>query len=100
MQAVPLQPIPAQVLNISLGGQRCTLSIYQKSTGLYVDVVVDGLAKRSCVLARDRVRLIRQTYLGFVGDLAFVDTQGSQDPEYAGLGNRFLLVYLSPSEIV
>ncbi|MCP1257899.1 phage baseplate plug family protein [Acetobacter lambici] len=27
------------------------------------------------------------------GDLAFADTQGTQDPDYTGLGSRFVLVY-------
>jgi hypothetical protein len=51
------------------------------------------------VLCHDRVRLVRSAYLGFVGDLAFVDTQGHADPQYQDLGSRFVLAYLEPLEL-
>jgi hypothetical protein len=38
-------------------------------------------------------------YLGFSGDLVFVDTLGDQDPTYDGLGARYALIYLRPSEV-
>jgi hypothetical protein len=37
-------------------------------------------------------------YLGFVGNVMFIDTQGSSDPHAAGLGSRFQLVYFSAEE--
>lgn len=46
------------------------------------------------VLCRNRVYLVREAYLGFRGDLAFVDTAGNDDPQYAGLGTRWPLLYL------
>lgn len=42
----------------------------------------------------DRVSLIRHEYLDFSGNLAFIDTQGTEDPNSDGLGNRWKLVYL------
>jgi hypothetical protein len=36
--------------------------------------------------------------MGFIGNLLFVDTQGSSDPTYDGLGSRFSLVYLTAEE--
>jgi hypothetical protein len=44
--------------------------------------------------------LVRSLYLGFVGDLAFNDTQGTANPVYTGLGTRFQLVYLTPAEVL
>lgn len=43
--------------------------------------------------------LVRYPYLGFIGDLAFRDTQGGEDPSYTGLGTRWQLMYLSPSDV-
>lgn len=43
--------------------------------------------------------IVRSAYLGFIGDLAFIDTQGTSDPIYAGLGTRFQLVYLFPVDV-
>lgn len=99
MQIIPLTGIPAQRLFVVLNGQSCTIRVYQKSTGLYLDLVLGGTTILSGVLCRDRVRCVRQAYLGFVGDLAFMDTQGSDDPEYSGLGSRWELMYLEEGDL-
>ena len=44
-------------------------------------------------------RIVRDLYLGFVGDFIWFDTQGSSDPIYMGLGSRFILVYLAPADL-
>ena len=71
--------------------------MYQKSTGVYLDLTVDGVSVATGILCRDRVRIIR--YGGLSGDLMFADTQGSEDPQHTGLGNRWLLLYLQPNEV-
>jgi hypothetical protein len=43
--------------------------------------------------------MVRETYLGFIGDLSFTDTQGTSDPVYTGLGSRFVLLYLEASDL-
>lgn len=99
MQIIPIQPLPAQAFNVTLGGQSCALSIYQKSTGLFLDLSVSGAAVMTGVVCLDRSLLVRQPYLGFIGDLSFVDTYGKDDPQYTGLGMRWVLAYLSPSDL-
>lgn len=99
MQIIPLSPTPSQTLSVVLAGQNCQINVYEKTTGMFLDLLVANEPIRSCVLCRDRARLIRQEYLGFVGDLVFYDTQGADDPQYAGLGARFLLAYLEASEL-
>jgi len=37
--------------------------------------------------------------LGFLGDLFFFDTQGSNDPTYTGLADRYLLAFLTQAEL-
>jgi hypothetical protein len=46
------------------------------------------------VLCRDLVYLVREAYLGFTGDLTFIDAEGADDPQYSGLGSRWQLVYI------
>lgn len=114
---VPLQPVASQRLSIALGGQNCAIKIYFKSIlvplaaeiasdpppygrvnpcflDLYV-VTAQGLTQQiiTGVLCQDRNRIVRDTYLGFVGDLAFIDTRGTSDPTRADLGTRYLLTY-------
>ena len=47
------------------------------------------------MLCLNLVGLVRSAYLGFIGQLAFFDTQGTSDPDYSGLGTRYQLVYQS-----
>lgn len=99
MQNVPLQPVPNQTLNVVLGGQPCTLKVYEKFYGLYVDVYVDGALIVGGVIGQNLNRIVRSAYLGFVGDLMFADAQGEQDPDYAGLASRFFLFYLTTDDL-
>jgi hypothetical protein len=93
MNIIPVQPLPAQTFNTVLGNQNCTISLYQKTTGMYLDLAINEAVVITGALCRDRVKIVRYGYLGFAGDLAFIDTQGAQDPEYQGLGDRWQLVY-------
>ncbi|MDN7913675.1 hypothetical protein QZM77_25835 [Burkholderia cepacia] len=91
--------MPSQKMSVMLAGQNCQISVYQKTTGMYLDLAINNAAIKSGIACRDRVRLIRYPYLGFVGDLTFFDTQGVTDPAYAGLGARYQLVYLEASDL-
>ena len=99
MKIIPLQASPSQTVSVVLDGQSCRVNVYQKSTGFYFDLLKNGQTIVSCRICRDRVRLIRYEYLGFYGDLFFFDVQGLNDPAYTGLGDRYLLAYLTKSEL-
>lgn len=98
MQAVPLQPVPSQSVKVVLGGQNCQILVYQKPQGVFVDVAVNGVDVAVATIARDAVPLVCREYAGFAGNLLFIDSQGSADPSYDGLGSRFDLVYLTAEE--
>lgn len=95
MLVIPLTPTPSQVVNVLLSGQDIKLNVYQKTTGLYVDVFNGNVPLKTAQIARDRTVLIRHEYLGLIGDLFFKDLQGLDDPDYTGLGSRFVLGYQS-----
>jgi hypothetical protein len=99
MRNIPIYPNPSQEMSINLGGQSCTLRIYTRSTGVYMDVLKNSVAVVSGALCLDRVKLIKYPALGFIGDIAFHDTQGTSDPEYTGFGTRYLLTYLEASDL-
>lgn len=90
---VPTTAIPDQTLQIYLNSQNVTIRIYQRTFGLFVDVYVNKVAIIYGVLAFNMNLIVRDAYLGLVGDLVFFDTQGTDDPDYTGLGDRFVLLY-------
>jgi hypothetical protein len=93
---VPLLAEPAQVLTVELNGQNCDIAVYQRTTGLYVDLGINGVLVIGGVIARDRIRIVRDAYLGFIGDLAFWDSQGTSDPDWTQLNTRYFLGYFFP----
>lgn len=98
MQEINLQAAPSQILKVVLGGQNCQISIYQKPRGLFMDVNVNGEDLVVGIACLNAVPIVCRTYEGFIGNLLFTDTQGSADPEYSGLGDRFALIYLTADE--
>lgn len=99
MQVIPLQPGPNQTVTVNLDDQVCQINVYQKSTGLFLDLFVNNALIIGGVICENKNRIVRSLYLGFQGDLAFADSQGSADPDYTGLGGRFALLYLSPGDL-
>ena len=93
VQQIPLKAVASQVMSVQLGGQLCTIAVYQKSTGLYADLSVSDAPVVTGVVCEDRNPLVRGVYLGFVGDLYFVDTQGTTDPQYLGLADRYQFLW-------
>lgn len=94
---VPLLAVPAQIMTVTLGGQSCNINIYQRTTGLYIDVGISGQLVVGGVVALDRCKIVRDPYLGFIGDLAFWDSQGREDPSWPQLNTRYFLGYFSPT---
>ena len=99
MLAIPVQAVPSQTLAVLLAGQDCRINLYQRSTGLYLDLYLSGALVIGAVPCLNANRVVRSAYLGFTGDLAVFDTQGSADPDCSGLGARWLLVYLEAADI-
>lgn len=101
MLAIPLVATPSQQLTVQLAGQPCTIVVKQRSTGLYVDLYVNSGLIIGGVIAQNANRIVRNAYLGFIGDLAFFDSEGSSDPDFAGLGpeGRFTLMYLELADL-
>lgn len=99
MLQIPLQPIPNQSISTTLASQNCRINIYQRTTGLFCDLYVDNALIIGGVICQNLNRIVRDVYLGFVGDFGFCDTQGDSDPDYTGLGSRYLLIYLEASDL-
>jgi hypothetical protein len=99
MLIVPLQSVPNQSVRIGLNGQQCQINVYQKPRGLFMDLLVDNSPIVAGVICQNLNRIVREAYLGFSGDMAWLDMRGGEDPVYTGIGTRFFLAYLMPDEI-
>ena len=99
MQIVPIIDTASQTLRATLGGQSCTVNVYQKSTGLYCDVYVADVLVIGGVVCENVNRIVRDPYLGLIGDLLFLDTHGASNPATPGLGSRFVLIYMTAADV-
>jgi len=100
MIRIPLDPVPSQTFAITLGGQACEIAVRQNGANIFVDLTVNGVPIFLTRVARNKQRLaIDVQYRPFVGDLLFVDTQGDTQPEYTGLGSRYVLYYLEAADL-
>jgi len=96
----PVEARPNQRFNVTLNAQDVTLALRWRSTGLFVDLAFQSAEQIVAGgIARDRNRIVRSEYLGFVGDLVWVDSQGTNDPDWLAIGQRFFLLYLTPDEL-
>lgn len=95
MFKIPLIATPSQSLSVQLGAQNCEITVSQKyEGGVFLTLRADGQDIVTNSLCRNLVSVVRQDYLPFSGELAFVDTQGASDPDYTGFGTRFQLAYV------
>ena len=99
VKIIPIQPIPNQSVRVGLAGQNCIINLYQESTGLYCDLYVNSILIIGGVICQNQNRIVRDLYLGFIGDIGFIDNQETDDPYYTGLGTRFSLAYLELSDL-
>jgi hypothetical protein len=99
MIGVPIQPVANQTLTVPLAGQNVQLVIQQKFYGLFMDVYVNNRLIVGGQICENLNRIVRDAYLGFIGDFVFLDTQGKSDPFYTGLNSRYILVYLDAVDL-
>lgn len=93
---IPTLAKAAQVLTTVIGDQRIAVSLRERAFGLFADVVVNGSPVVSGVPAQNLNTLIKGAYVGFSGNLLFYDKMGDSAPNFAGLGDRFALIYRGP----
>jgi hypothetical protein len=100
MLEIPISPVPAQTLSVVVANQSCQITLFTLATGLYFSLSVGGVVIKQTVICENLVRMLLDAqYEGFIGDFIFYDTQGQQDPAFAGLGARYQLEYLEASDL-
>lgn len=99
MLIIPLQPVPNQATTVILAGQYCQIDVYQEPAALFIDLYKNNELVVAGAIAENLNRIVRSAYLGFEGDLAFIDNEGNTDPYYTGLGSRYSLAYITAAEL-
>lgn len=99
MRIIPTQAVPSQKITVQLSNQSCTILLNQKTDGMFMDLSVNDVLIIGGVICQNLNRIVRDAYLGFIGDLIFIDTQGRADPYYSGLGSRYSLAYLEVTDL-
>lgn len=99
MLFIPVNDVYAQTFQVQLDGQACVVNLYQKSTGMFCDLLLDGAVICTGVPCQNLNRIVRAAYSGFVGDLMWMDIAGSNDPSSPGLGFRYLFCYLEAADV-
>lgn len=103
MLKITLSSKVSQIFTVTLEGVSCTIKLHQRTTGLYMDLWARGNLVFAGVLCLNITKIIRYDYLraesGFKGELFFADMQGTRDPDYTGLGSRYVLYYLASDEL-
>ena len=90
---IAVSPIPSQMLDVVLNGQNVTIALQSRDGMLYADVQVNKAYVVRNRICHHAMPIVNSSYAGFIGELVIIDTQGSDAPNYAGLGTRFVLVY-------
>lgn len=100
MLIIPINPVPSQSLSVLLADQDTSLTITQRDSGMYIDVYVNDVLVIGGVICQAINRIVRNAYLGFAGDLIFIDNDNEDaDPYYTGLGTRWSLAYLTVADL-
>ena len=90
---IPLDNIPNQTFEIQLGDKSCRFDFITRGLFMYMNLEVDNEVQVNGVICLNGVDLIKYDDINLDGKLYFVDTQGSLDPIYYGLNDRWLLIY-------
>ena len=117
MQLIPISAVPSQTFSASLDGQAASFALYQLGAGeageMFMDLTSNGVSifsAKQCRAygglpnTRARFMLTGRRYLGFLGDLLFLDTQATalnptEDPQASGLGARWQLMYFTEADL-
>lgn len=94
---IPLAATASQTLNIVLNQQLVRIDVYQRSTGLFMNVWLNDVQVVAGAICQNLNPVVHADYLGLGGDFVFVDTEGSDDPTYDGLGGRYVLTFAGSS---
>lgn len=100
MLTITLTAEKEQTINVTLNNQPCIIRLVQRESAIYMDLSLNSIPIIQGVPCWYGNKIVRYPYLGFVGELVFLDLEGEDDPFWDGLGTRFLLFYFEEVDLV
>ena len=105
MIEIPLTSSPDQELQIDLGGQACTIRVFERAGFMYMDLTVRRTKILKGALCQPTTPVIPETITGFSGQFYVIDgmaaTAGSQEsPAFAEWGTRYKLYCIPDDELM
>ncbi len=97
---IPARPIPAYSFQTILNGQACSLRLVWRNDTLYCDLMVDNAYIWQGRIVHDRTPIKNFRVTPFVGNFVFVDYEGTNDPQYSGLGSRYRMFYITDNVVL
>ena len=102
VQELPLIAVSNQRISVTLSGQNCSISVYQRAERLYLDLSIGLDTVRTGCLCIPYAPIITGNTV-FSGQLYIVDVlspyAAQTTPHFSGLGDRFKLYYLPPEAV-
>jgi len=90
---IPLSAIPFQRVSCVINARSVEIEVRQQGSSLFTSVVVDGVQITRSTRAVNGGELFPWTFQNRPADIRWTDTQGDDDPQFEGLGSRWLLAY-------
>ena len=90
---INIEPLPSQVFYVLLGGQNCTIKLYQRLGHMYIDLYVSETPICQGAICTFWENVLQFHNPAFVGSLRWLDLDGKSRPLYGGIGSRYLLIY-------
>lgn len=84
---------PNQLVQTVINGQSFVIAIRQIGSSIYTSVMVDGEQITNNVRARNGSLLIPWSRANVKTAPYWKDTKGNTDPQYDGLGSRYLILF-------
>lgn len=93
IRTIPLSAIPFQIVSAVVNDQSFQIEVRQLGAYIFVTTVVDGEEVASSVRAVTGQSITPWPMADVNTSVVWVDAQGNDDPQYAGLGTRWLLAF-------
>lgn len=91
---IPLSKDPNQTFITELNGKICEFEIVSRYGYTFMNLTVDGNVQFNGIICQNRTNLLQYKHYTLQGELMFIDTQGNNDPEADGFGERYFLIYV------